>query len=77
MSPQVVLLGGGIVDMVGYPRDRLTAILADHLPLPAAIQPLGLRWSTLGWKAAIWGAIELIEAPHPNPTMRGHDAAEG
>ena len=77
MSPQVVLLGGGIVNMDGYPRDSLGAILADHLPLPADIQPLALRWSTLGWKAAIWGAIELIEARHPNPTMRGHHATEG
>ena len=77
MSPKVVLLGGGIVDMDGYPRDRLAAILADHLPVPGTIQPLALRWSTLGWKAAIWGAIELVEAQNPNSTMRGHDATEG
>ena len=75
MSPRVVLLGGGVVEMDGYPRDRLASILADHLPLPAALQPLALRWSTLGWKAAIWGAIEVIEAR--NPTQRGYDAQEG
>ncbi len=77
MSPHVVLLGGGIVEMDGYPRERLTATLADHLPVPPAIQPLTLRWAGLGWKAAVWGAIELCEARHRTMNKRGHDAREG
>lgn len=78
MSPQVVLLGGGIVTMDDYPRDRLAAIVAEHRPVPAAIQPLDLRWSTLGWKAAVWGAIELADARGRRPiaTRRGSHAQD-
>lgn len=60
LSPRTVLLGGGVVEMAGYPRRRLAAIIADHLPLPQSIQPLDLRWAELGWQAAVWGAIGLV-----------------
>jgi allose kinase len=59
LSPRVVVIGGGVVDMVDYPRNALAAAIAAHLPLPQSIRPLDLRWATLGWQAAIWGAIAL------------------
>jgi len=59
LSPRIVLLGGGVVEMIDYPRAELAAIIAEHLPLPSSIRPLDLRWARLGWQAAIWGAIGL------------------
>jgi allose kinase len=59
LSPRVVVLGGGVVAMADYPRNTLAATIAAHLPLPQTICPLDLRWATLGWQAAIWGAIAL------------------
>jgi allose kinase len=57
LSPRIVLVGGGIVQMADYPREELRAVVADHLPLPPMISPLDLRWAQLGWEAAIWGAL--------------------
>jgi allose kinase len=57
LSPRVILVGGGIVQMEGYPKEDLLAILAEHLPLPQEISPLDLRWARLSWEAAIWGAL--------------------
>ena len=68
LSPKIVLLGGGVVDMAGYPRDRLATAIAARFPLPAAVQTLDLRWASLGWRAAIWGALGLVQAmPRPVP----------
>jgi allose kinase len=58
-SPQVVVLGGGILEMVDYPRDRLKREIVGHLPLPSEVLPLDLRWAALGWRAAIYGALEI------------------
>lgn len=61
LSPRVVVIGGGVVAMADYPRNTLVSTIAEHLPLPQSIRPLDLRWATLGWQAAIWGAIALGE----------------
>jgi allose kinase len=61
LSPRVVLLGGGVIDMVDYPRGLLKQIVEQHLPLPTSLQPFDLRWAQLGWKAAIFGAIEILQ----------------
>jgi allose kinase len=58
-SPQVVILGGGILEMINYPRDRLKCEIVSHLPLPSEVLPLDLRWAVLGWRAAIYGALEI------------------
>jgi allose kinase len=57
LSPRIVLIGGGVVQMTDYPKDELSAIITAHLPLPQSISPLDLRWARLGWEAAVWGAI--------------------
>lgn len=60
LSPRIVLIGGGVIEMADYPRDELRNIVAEHLPLPQSISPLDLRWARLGWEAAVWGAIALL-----------------
>lgn len=57
LSPRVVLVGGGIVQMEDYPKEDLLANLLEHLPLPQEISPLDLRWAQLSWEAAVWGAL--------------------
>jgi allose kinase len=58
-SPQVVILGGGILEMDDYPRDRLKNEITGHLPLPPEVLAVDLRWALLGWRAAIYGALEI------------------
>lgn len=65
LSPRVVLIGGGVVQMADYPKDELRAVVVEHLPLPATISPLDLRWARLGWEAAVWGALSQA-APSSN-----------
>ncbi|HRO11209.1 ROK family protein [Amaricoccus sp.] len=60
-SPRIILLGGGIPQMAGFPRDTLTQRIARSLPAPYRPHPPELRWARLGWKAAIHGALLLTE----------------
>lgn len=61
-SPRIILLGGGIPDMAGFPRDTLTTRTLLALPAPYRHHPPEIRWTRFGWKAAIHGAIALAEA---------------
>jgi allose kinase len=58
-SPTTVVLGGGVVQMKNYPREELARIVSNHLPLPRSVRAMDLRWASLGWKAAIYGALQL------------------
>jgi allose kinase len=61
-SPRTILLGGGVVDMTGYPRDLLTQRIVGCLPHSGSIHSLDIEWACLGWQAAIHGAIHLGSA---------------
>lgn len=61
-SPQTILLGGGVVEMTGYPRDLLTHRIVGCLPHSGLIHSLNIDWACLGWQAAIHGAIHLGSA---------------
>lgn len=56
MSPTTVVLGGGVLDMAGYPRDTLRALVERHAPVAETRRPLDLRWSAHGWAAVLHGA---------------------
>ncbi|RVJ55124.1 ROK family protein [Sinorhizobium meliloti] len=58
-SPRIILLGGGVIDMDGYPRDTLTQRVFGALPHAGSIHSIDIRWATLGWQAAIFGAVRL------------------
>jgi allose kinase len=58
-SPQTILIGGGIVEMKAYPRQALKERIAESLPHSLVVEPLDIRWATLGWQAAIHGAVLL------------------
>jgi allose kinase len=70
-SPRTVLLGGGVVEIDGYPRRLLENRIGACLPLSATVQPFDIRWARLGWQAAIHGAISL--SLQPGPVMRTDD----
>jgi allose kinase len=57
LSPRIILIGGGIIEMNGYPREILRQRVALCLPHSDRIQPLDIRWASLGWQAAIHGAV--------------------
>lgn len=56
-SPRLLLLGGGVTAMAGFPLERMQARFLGALPrsLPAP----EIRRATLGWQAAIHGALTL------------------
>lgn len=56
-APDTVLLGGGLCDMAGFPRRRIETQLADYAPYGEVGIPMNLRWASLGWKAALQGAL--------------------
>jgi allose kinase len=58
-SPHTVLLGGGVTNIDHYPRRLLEERISICLPLSATVQPFEIRWASLGWQAAIHGAISL------------------
>ncbi len=64
-SPRTVLLGGGVVDIYGYPRPLLEQRVGICLPLSTTVQPFDIRWASLGWQAAIHGAISLTSGAGP------------
>lgn len=68
-SPRTLLLGGGVVGMKGYPRDLLERRIVGYLPHSGLIHALDTRWASLGWQAAIHGAIHLgtDKTSHPTP----------
>lgn len=60
VSPGTILLGGGIVEMEGFPRDRLTCLVAEHAPIAETGRRMDLRWAELGWAATLYGAPRVV-----------------
>ena len=58
-SPRRLLIGGGVVEMPGYPRDELARQITQCLPRGTGVAAPPITYSTLGWKAAIWGAMAI------------------
>jgi allose kinase len=49
LSPETVLLGGGICEMPHFPKEELIAAVRNSFPFEQTGQVLDLRWATLGW----------------------------
>ena len=65
-SPRIILLGGGVPDMAGFPaRHPRPRASSPASPTPTGARPPELRWTRLGWKAAIHGAIALARGHEP------------
>ena len=60
-SPRRLLIGGGVAEMDGFPREKLADKIAECLPSDRGVQAPEIIYSALGWQAAIWGALALDE----------------
>jgi predicted NBD/HSP70 family sugar kinase len=56
LSPETVLLGGGICDMREFPREELASAIEHSFPFEQIGQPLVVQWATLGWQSVLHGA---------------------
>ena len=56
LSPETVLLGGGICDMRAFPREELASAVEHSFPFEQIGQRLVVQWATLGWQSVLHGA---------------------
>jgi allose kinase len=61
LDPELVLLGGGIPQMAGYPHEHFETTLRAHLQSPYPAFQLRLAWASLGQQAAPHGALSIIK----------------
>lgn len=59
LCPQTLVLGGGILDMAGYPRDALVRQIRERATLPPG-RALDIRFAQLGWRAALHASARLV-----------------
>jgi allose kinase len=63
VSPRTIVLGGGVLDIDGYPRSRLCTLIARHAPIAETGREMDLRWAQHGWTSVLHGA-PLVVAEH-------------
>lgn len=57
--PETLVLGGGVLEMRGYPRDALIEQIRERATLPPN-RPLDIRFATRGWRAVLDAAPLLV-----------------
>jgi len=60
LSPETVILGGGICEMRDFPKAQLVIELEQSFPFISMGRPLDLRWASLGWRSVLHGATLLV-----------------
>ena len=55
-SPELTILGGGLVEMAGFPKSRLAELVAANAPIAETGRPMNLCWGALGWRSTLHGA---------------------
>ena len=58
--PEVALVGGGVVTMPGFPRERFRETFFRHLRRPVPSETVDLRWAALGSRASLYGAQVIL-----------------
>lgn len=61
LDPQVAIIGGGVPDMPDYPRNGFLQTVLAHLRRPYPRDAIQLRWTQLGSRAALHGALAVLE----------------
>ena len=56
LSPETILLGGGICEMPGFPKGELASAIKCSFPFKQIGQVGDIRWATLGWQSVLYGA---------------------
>jgi allose kinase len=62
LDPEVVVVGGGVLQMREYPLEKLFETVRAHLRTPDPRGSVQLRQATLGRGAALYGALSVLEA---------------
>lgn len=60
LSPGTIVLGGGVLNIDGYPRNTLSALIAAHAPISETGRPMDLRWAAHGWSSVLYGAPRVV-----------------
>ena len=58
--PEVALVGGGVMEMKGFPRERFRKTFYAHLRRPIPSETVRLEWAGLGSRASLYGAQVLL-----------------
>lgn len=67
LSPETVVIGGGICEMPNFPRAELESELEERFPFVHTGRPLDLRWASLGWRSVLYGASFSVENQQQEP----------
>ena len=59
--PEVAVVGGGVVAMKGFPKERFRETFYAHLRRPVPSETVELRWAELGSRASLYGAQLILE----------------
>ena len=60
LSPRQLVLGGGVLELQGYPRERLLELIHTNLPNGGGVVSIDIRFAELGWQAALHGALAMV-----------------
>lgn len=60
VSPATIVLGGGVLDMDGFPKEKLRELIVNHSPVAETGRPIDLRWCSHGWLAVLHGAPAVV-----------------
>ncbi len=64
--PEVALVGGGVTEMKGFPKERFRETFYAHLRRPAPSETVRLEWAGLGSRASLYGAQVLLQRVNMN-----------
>ena len=63
MDPELLLVGGGLPAMAGFPHAAFEAIWRAHLRRPLPADNARLAWAALGHRASLHGAVAMLTEP--------------
>lgn len=65
-SPQTIVLGGGVLEIPDFPRERLRSLLEVNAPFTETSLAMDVRWAALGWRSALHGAAHVVRGRIPS-----------
>ena len=63
-TPELLVIGGGIPMMSGYPRNALIEKTISHLQTPYPAENIKFTWASLPTEAPLHGALALLDIKH-------------
>lgn len=60
-DPEVMVVGGGIPEMLAFPKEQFRQTVMEHLRRPYPREVVRFEWARLGSKAALYGALAVLE----------------